>query len=119
MFMEHKLDLKRILTYVGAYSAWLVASAAGLVDFLLFRAAINQVYVLAGWKDDAFHFVDRLALFIVGGAFIFVMFLGEGYFNDAVKRNDLRRRVVKTFSIEAVVGGVLYVIPLLAAALKS
>ena len=117
--MEQKLDLKRIVTYVVAYGAWLVASAAGFVDLLLLRAAINQVYILAGWKDDAFHFVDRLALFVVGGLFIFVMFLGEGYFNDAVKRNDLRRRIVKTFSIEAVTGGVLYVIPLLAAALKS
>jgi hypothetical protein len=113
------LNLKRILTYIGAYSAWLVASAAGLVDLLLFRAAINQIYILAGWKDDAFHFIDRLALFVVGGLFVFVMFLGEGYFTDAVKRGDLRRRVLKVFAIEAVVGGVLYLIPLLAAALKS
>lgn len=117
--MEQKISLRRILVYVVAYGAWLVTSAAGIVDILLFRAAMNQLYILAHWKPDAFHFFDRLFLFIIGGAFLFVMILGEGYFVGAVEKGDLRRRIVKVLSIEVVLAAVFYLIPLLAAALKS
>ncbi len=117
--MEQKLTLRRILVYVVAYGAWLVTSAAGFVDILLFRAAMNQLYVLAHWEPDAFHFIDRLFLFLIGGVFLFVMILGEGYFVGAVERNDLGRRIVKVLGLEVVLAVVLYLIPLLAAALKS
>lgn len=117
--MEQKLSLSRILKHVVAYGAWLVASAAGFVDILLFRAAMNQLYILAHWEPDAFHFWDRLFLFLIGGVFLFVMILGEGYFVEAVERGDLRRRIVKVLGSEAVLAALLYVVPLLAAAIKS
>ena len=110
--------LRRLALYGGAYAAWIAASALGGLDVFLFRAALNQVYILFHLSPSSFRFVDRSSVFVAGAAWLFLMMLGEGYFVGAVEKNDLRRRVVKVFGVLGLAAGVLYLIPLLLVTLK-
>jgi hypothetical protein len=110
--------LRRAAAVGAAYAAWIVASALGGLDILLLRAALNQVYVLLRLQPNAFHFIDRLVVFVAGAVWFFLLILGEGYFLQAVDKGSLRRLF---FRVVAVLGGaalVLYLIPVVVGLLK-
>jgi hypothetical protein len=117
--MEQKLTLRTVLTYLLAYAVWLIASAGGILEILLFRAALNQSYILAYLPREAFHFIDRSMLFVFGTAWVFLMVLGEGYFRDGAAGGDLKRRIIRVLGSEVVLAVILYLIPVAMAVLKS
>lgn len=115
--MEQKQTVRTVLSYLFAYAIWLVASAGGILIILLFRAALNQSYIIAHMPKEAFHFIDRSSLFVFGVAWIFLMVMGEGYFRDGAARGDLQRRTVRVLGLEAVSAAILYLIPVVMAVL--
>jgi uncharacterized integral membrane protein len=112
--MHRRAQVRLIVSYAVAYSAWILSSLLVIVVALLFRAAINTFYVLLGLPANAHHFVDYTMLFVIGGVLIVVLIGGESYFRDGVQRGDLRRRIVRVFGWSAVACIVLYLAPLLA-----
>jgi hypothetical protein len=100
-----------------AYITWIAATAGSILDLLLFRAAINQIHVLGRLPKNAFHFVDRASLFVVGAVCLFLIVLGEGYFHDGAEQGDLKRRAIKVLGVEALLAIVFYVVPVVMAML--
>jgi hypothetical protein len=112
--------MRRLLTYLLAYAAWLVASALGLLAVIVCRAVINQVYALARLYVYGFRLTDQVALFLLGLIWLLLVVAGESYFRDGIERNDLRRRIVRVFAtllVVIVVAIALYYLPVLVAAL--
>jgi hypothetical protein len=80
--------MRRLLTYLLAYAAWLVASALGLLAVVLWRVVINQIYALARLYVYGFRLTDQVVLFFLGLVWLLLVVAGESYFRDGMARNS-------------------------------
>lgn len=109
--------MRKILMYVAAYAAWLAVCAGGVAVLLMTRGAIAQLSLIARLDRYDFRLADQVTLLVGGLLCLILLMVSESYFREAVPRGVLAQRVIRVFAIEAVLAAVLYVVPILLAAI--
>ena len=81
------------------------------------RGAIAQLSLIARLDRYDFRLADQVTLLVGGLLCLILLMVSESYFREAVPRGVLAQRVIRVFAIEAVLAAVLYVVPILLAAI--